>query len=74
MTHKKFQEWLSGIDDLSLAQRQQAEAGLSGGSEASASLAATEDSVGEDRRGPHCDCQSQSKMGPCRGVKMGHFG
>ncbi len=20
------------------------------------------------------DCQSQSKMGPCRGVKMGHFG
>ncbi len=19
-------------------------------------------------------CQSQSKMGPCRGVKMGHFG
>ncbi len=21
-----------------------------------------------------CGCQSQSKMGPCRGVKMGHFG
>ncbi len=20
------------------------------------------------------ECQSQSKMGPCRGVKMGHFG
>ncbi len=25
MDHKKFQEWLSGIDDLSSAQRHQAE-------------------------------------------------
>ncbi len=26
------------------------------------------------KRFRHWVCQSQSKMGPCRGVKMGHFG
>ncbi len=26
------------------------------------------------RNGGRDACQSQSKMGPCRGVKMGHFG
>ncbi len=48
MDHRQFQDWLSGIAQPSPVQRQQAEAVLSGGSEASASLAATEDSVGED--------------------------
>ena len=46
MDHKQFQKWLSGIDQLSPAQRQEAEAVFSGGSQASASLAAIEASVG----------------------------
>ncbi len=28
----------------------------------------------EDAAARLAACQSQSKMGPCRGVKMGHFG
>ena len=40
MDHKQFQEWLSGIDHLSPAQRQQTEAVFLGDTETSASLAA----------------------------------
>ncbi len=32
MDHKQFQEWLSGIEQLSAAQRQEAEAVFAGGS------------------------------------------
>ncbi len=38
MDHKQFQEWLSGIDHLSPAQRQQTEAVFPGDTETSASL------------------------------------
>ncbi len=69
MDHRQFQEWLSRIDQLSPAQRQQAEAGLSGGSEASASLAAIEDSVGEDRRCPHCGTPGAISRGKARGLR-----
>ena len=48
MNHKKFQAWLSQVDQLSTAQSREAEAVLSGGSQASASLAAIEAGVGED--------------------------
>ena len=54
MNHKQFQAWLSQVDELSTAQRREAEAVLSGGSQASASLASVEAGVGEDRRCPHC--------------------
>ena len=47
MDHKQFQEWLSGIDHLSPAQRQQTEAVFPGDTETSASLAAIEAAVGE---------------------------
>ena len=54
MNHKQFQAWLAQVDQLGAAQRREAEAVLSGGSQASASLAAIEAGVGEDRRCPHC--------------------
>ena len=52
MDHKQFQEWLSGIDHHSPAQRQQTEAVFLGDTETSASLAAIEAAVGEDRPVP----------------------
>ncbi len=55
MDHKQFQEWLSGIDHLSPAQRQQTEAMFPGDTETSASLAAIveadEPCVPESRKG-----------------------
>ena len=45
------------------------EAGLSGGSEASASLAAIEDSVGEGRRCPHCGTPGAISRGKARGLR-----
>ena len=51
MDHKQFQEWLSGIDHLSPAQRQQTEAVFLGDTETSASLAAIEAAVGGRSRG-----------------------
>ena len=50
MDHKQFQEWLSGMDHLSPAQWQQTEAVFLGDRETSASLAAIEAAVGEDRQ------------------------
>ena len=46
MDHKQFQEWLSGIDHLSPAQRQQTKAVFLRDTETSASLAAIEAAVG----------------------------
>ncbi len=69
MDHKQFQEWLSWIDEPSPAQWHQAEAGLSGGSEASASLAAIEGSVDEDRRCPHCGTPGAISRGKARGLR-----
>ena len=46
MNHKQFQAWLSQVDQLSTAQRKEAGAVLSGGSRASASLAAIETGQG----------------------------
>ena len=69
MDHKQFQKWLSGIDQLSPAQRQEAEAVFSGGSQASASLAAIEASVGEDRPCPHCGTPGAISRGKARGLR-----
>ena len=69
MDYKQFQEWLSGIEQLSPAQRQQAEAVFMGGSEASASLAAVEASVGEDRQCPHCGTPGAVSRGKARGLR-----
>ena len=69
MNHKQFQAWLSQVDQLSTAQRKEAGAVLSGGSRASASLAAIEAGVGEDRRCPHCGTPGAVSRGKARGLR-----
>ena len=69
MDHKQFQEWLSGIDHLSPAQRQQTEAVFLGDTETSASLAAIEAAVGEDRQCPHCGTLGAISRGKARGLR-----
>ena len=69
MDHKQFQEWLSGIDHLSPAQRQQTEAVFLGDTETSASLAAIEATVGEDRQCPHCGTPGAISRGKARGLR-----
>ena len=69
MDHKQFQEWLSGIDHLSPAQRQQTEAVCLGDTETSASLAAIEAAVGEDRQCPHCGTPGAISRGKARGLR-----
>ena len=62
-------EWLSGIDQLSPSQRQQAEAVFLGASETTSSLAAVESNVGEDRRCPHCQTAGAVSRGTARGMR-----
>jgi len=69
MNHKRFQAWLAQADQLSAAQRGEAEAVLSGGPRASASLAAIEAGVGEDRRCPHCGTPGAVSRGKARGLR-----
>ncbi len=69
MNHKQFQAWLSQVDQLSTAQRKEAGAVLSGGSRASASLAAIEAGVGEDHRCPHCGTPGAVSRGKARGLR-----
>ncbi len=69
MNHNKFQEWLSGIDELSPAQRHQAETVFPGGSEESSSLAAIEARVDEDRQCPHCGTPGAISRGKARGLR-----
>ena len=71
MDYKQFQEWLSGIEQLSPAQRQQAEAVFPGASDRSASLAAVEASVGEDasaRIVAHQGLYRVARQGVCGGT------
>ena len=67
MDHKPFQEWLSGIEGLSPAQRQQAQAVLLGEAAPSASLAAIEARVAQDRACPHCGPPGAGSRGKTRG-------
>ncbi len=69
MDHKQFQEWLSGIDQLSPVQRREVEALFSGGSQASTSVTAIETRVGEDRRCPHCGTSGAVSRGKARGLR-----
>ncbi len=66
MNHKQFQAWLSQVDRLGTAQRRETEVMLSGGSQASASLAAIEAGVGEDRRCPHSGTPGAVSRGKAR--------
>ena len=69
MNRKQFQAWLSQVDQLGTAQRKEAGAVLSGGSRASASLAAIEAGVGEGRRCPHCGPPGAVSRGKARGLR-----
>ncbi len=69
MDHKEFQEWLSGIALLSREQRLEVEAVLSGSSQESASLAAIEAAVGEDRQCPRCHAPGAVLRGRSRGLR-----
>ena len=55
LDYNQFQEWLSGVDGLSQAQRQQLQGVLLGESEAGASLEAKEVRLAENRQCLHCD-------------------
>ena len=69
MDYRQFQKWLSGIDPLGTAQRKALEALFSGGSQASASLAAVEASTEKNRRCPHCGTPGAASRGKARGVR-----
>ncbi len=69
MDHNQFQEWLSGIDHLSPAQRQQTEAVFPGDTETAASLAAIEAAVGEDRQCSYCGTPGAISRGKARGLR-----
>ena len=69
MDNGRFQEWLSEIDELTAAQRTEAEAALSGQSQASASLAAVEAGIGEDRRCPRCSTPGAVSRGRANGLR-----
>ena len=61
MDYKRFQEWLSGIEQLSPA--------FLGASDTSASLAAVEASVGEDGQCAHCGTPRAVSRGKARGLR-----
>ncbi len=69
MYHKQIQAWISQVDELSTAQRKEAKSALSGSSQASASLAAIEAGVGEDRQCPHCGAAGAISRGKARGLR-----
>ena len=69
MEHRQFQEWLSGIDRLSEAQRGEAGAALSGNTQAAASLAAVEAAADGDRRCPRCGAAGAVSRGRARGLR-----
>ena len=69
MDNGQFQELLSGLDKLTAAQRTDLAAALSGRTQASASLAAVEAGVGEDRRCPRCGTPGAVSRGTARGLR-----
>ena len=67
MDHKKFQGWVSGIDKLSPAQKEQTQDLLSGITGENASLMAIEAQLAETRRCPHCNTTGAIAKGMARG-------
>ena len=64
MDHKKYQSWVSGIDELSLQQKEQAQDLLSGVTGENASLMAIEAQLAETRLCPHCNTAGANEPGP----------
>lgn len=69
MDHQQFQDWISRVENLSQAQKQQAQAALLGEAEPTASLAAIEARVAQDRKCPHCDASGAVSRGKARGLR-----
>ena len=69
MDHNQFQEWLSGVDELSQAQKQQVQGVLSREAEEIASLEAIEARLAETRQCPHCDTLGAVSRGMARGLR-----
>ena len=69
MDHKQFQNWVSGIDDLSPEQREQTQGLLSGVTGENASLMAIEAQLAETRQCPHCDTSGAISKGMARGLR-----
>ena len=69
MDDEQFQEWLSGISEIGLAQKRQAQDLLSGVTGENASLKAIEAQLEESRLCPHCKTSGAVSKGMSRGLR-----
>ena len=69
MDHDAFRAWLAEIDGLTLRQRQEREAVLSGRPPRAAVAAAIEDRLGEERPCPHCARPGSVGRGQADGLR-----
>ena len=69
MEHKQFQNWVSGVDELSQGQRQQTQGLLSGVTDENASLMAIEARLAETCQCPHCNTAGAVSRGMARGLR-----
>ena len=69
MDHERFRDWFSRVDELTAAQRKEVAAVLSDPSEGTASLAAIELGVDDERRCPHCGSGGAVSRGKARGLR-----
>ena len=69
MDHKKYQNWVSGIDELTPPQKEQAQDLMSGVTGENASLMAIEAQLEESRQCPHCKASGAVSKGMARGMR-----
>ena len=69
MDHKKYQNWVSGIDELSPLQKVQTQDLLSGVTGENASLMAIEAQLEETGQCPHCKASGAVSKGMARGLR-----
>ena len=69
MDHKRYQSWVSGIDELSPTQNEQTQDLLSGVTGENASLMAIEAQLEETRQCPHCNTSGVISKGTARGLR-----
>ena len=69
MDHKKYQNWVSGIDELTPPQKEQAQDLMSGVTGENASLMTIEAQLEESRQCPHCKASGAVSKGMARGMR-----
>ena len=69
MDRREFQAWLSAAETLTKAQKAEAVEVLAGRPAGTASLAAIEFGVGEERHCPHCGTAGAVARGYARGLR-----